>query len=418
MNTTQKRSPIFLFFLLFIPILVFAQDDVKNAEQIVLANHHFTEIIAQLFPISLSPYLTLFVTCLFTKINLSTSFMDTHPFFNSWFVMLLSLTFFLITLIPKFFSKLAAPITLTANFLDNKASIIIVLIITILPDLMASETAETTAVLIKAGFLGDILLPFRVFIIAAVSVIYIVVVMTVRLFLEILIMLSPVPLIDTIFEVAKIVFTIGFIILGIISPNTAFAISIITFLISLVLYRKATRTITKIKFLIINPVLYFILRKKGHLLSDRLPYAIKQKFDEISLAIPVFNLRTLGDIRKNQSIWLVKSKDQLILARTAFLQGVKTHQIPAHTTLKLNNNLMNLRLASSDDQLRLLISKSYLAKKEELETLLGCETPPEVVTAEKSDEHKVSKGLKRFFGFFDVKTLIANKKMLLGKEQA
>lgn len=393
-------------------MLLMAQADTAGAEKVVMANIHFTELIGHLLPISLSPYLTLFATSLLAKLGYGADFFQGHPLFNSYLVMGFSLLLFGITMVPKLFSKVAAPITLTANFLDNKASIIIVLIITLLPSLIGPQT-ETMALNVQFGALGDLLLPFEVVIIAAVAVIYIVVVMTVRLFLEILIMLSPVPLIDTIFEFAKIGMTLLFILLGVFFPNFAFGIAVIAFLISLVMYRKATRTIAQIRFLIIAPVINFIFRRKGELISKKLPYAIKKEVSNPILAIPVFNQTALGDIPKNKSVWLVKDQDKLILAHAAFLRGVKQHDISGESQLKLTNNIMNLAL-SNGETIKLVISKSYLVKKQELEQILGCQ--PETDSAEQ-EEGAMSKGFKRFLSFFDFKTILANKKMLLGKQE-
>ena len=400
--------------LSLMPLILFAQDNAAKAETVVFANHHFIELISHLLPMSLSPYLTLFVTSLLSKIHISTGFFGTHPLFNSWIVLILSFALFGITLIPKLFSKVAAPITLTANFLDNKASVVIGLLIVILPSLLGTNPAvETAEVQMQLGAFGDIFVPLQVILISAVAILYLTVVMTVRLFLEILIMLSPVPLVDTVFEIAKIVLTVLFVLLGIFFPNFAFAVALFTFLVSLLLYRRATKTITQIKYLIIQPVLHFIFRKKSELISKKIPYPIKQKFDDVSLAIPVFNQRSIGNIDKSQAVWLVKSKDEILLAKTSYLRGVKHYKLPESIALTFNNNIMNLALTSQDESLKLLISKSYLKQQNELETILGCITHQ---PNEKAENAKTRTGFKKFFDFFDMSNILKNRSLLLDKE--
>ncbi len=408
MKPTKLSSHLLTIAIISFPIVVFAQGN-EELQAVISTNQHFTELIGQLLPMAISPYLTVFTTCILSKLHIHTDFISTHPFYDSYIVMGLSFVLFLITLTPKFFSKLAAPITLTANFLDNKASIIIALIVTVLPSFIEPATTNN-AQIVQMGF-ADIALPFQVVIMSAVAVAYLVVVMTVRLFLEILIMLSPVPLVDTVFEMAKIAFTIIMVLLGIFFPNFAFGVAILCFVISLFLYRRAKRTIVQIRYLIIRPVLHFIFRRKDELISEKIPNAITNQFSEISLAISVFNRKAVGDIPADKPVWLVKSSEGLFLVKRGAFGRLTKYEVPKFSSLQLTNNIMNLQLIDGEG-LNLLISKSYLPKKSEIERILDCEI--EMQTTHSNQKEKT--GMKRWFSFFDISNLRSNRKMLLNKD--
>lgn len=243
---------------LLIPFSIFAQQSIEDIMSSLNQNEQIIEQLAQLGPMSINPYLTLFITSLLSKYDVHNEYIMTNPIFASWIVLVIAGFLFSSTAIVKLLGdKLTGPIRTVANFLDNKAALLITSLIILAPTFTPSTTTNNY-VHLQSAFGG---LDFQTILLIAGSLYFLIVVMSVRLFLEILIFLSPIPIIDTAFEILKISLTIGFVLLSIFFPVTSFVLSILMFLISLVFYRKAKRLIQKTQYLIIAPIIGWITNR-------------------------------------------------------------------------------------------------------------------------------------------------------------
>ena len=368
-STNHIRKGITILFLL-LPVAVIAAQNIQAPEHVFYTNQHITEMLGQLSPMAISPFFTLFITCLFTKLSFSNDFIATHPIYDNWFVLLGSFMLFMITLLPKLFSKLAGPIPIMANYLENKAGMLISVLIVLLP--IFAPASDKVASYFAAGFFTDYATLYILFL-SVVTLGYLMVIMSVRLFLEILIFLSPIPFVDTVFEFLKLGLTAAMVLLGIFFPTVAFIFSSFIFLISLAVYRKSRSTIRRIRYLLLQPVFDTLFSKPISAVDTSLPAAVAHRYADIRLAIPVFTNRKSGRIPKNREAWLIKAQQGVFLVRTAGLNRLQSFRIESSCDLNLHDHFAYLVITHPDNSLHLSVNKSYRKLKEQLAESLECD---------------------------------------------
>ncbi|WFO16124.1 hypothetical protein M601_021105 [Cellulophaga baltica 4] len=256
----MKKLVLLLLIVLSIPFVLFSQTDASQIQQTLTQNFSLVDQFSQLAPMAINPYITIFLTSLCSKIGFHNDFVATNPFFNNWFVLILFGALFLFTaLVGTVFktNKATAPIGLADNYLSNHAALIINGFVMLAPTFLSDNPAHDEIVY-QASFFS---ISLKTILVLAVSMYFLVIVMTFRFFIDILIFLSPIPLIDTILEVSKIVLSIVFVLISIISPITSVIFSGIMFIVALFFYRKSIRLVTRIKYLLVYPILN-VFRKK------------------------------------------------------------------------------------------------------------------------------------------------------------
>ena len=158
----------------------------------------------------------------------------THPAF---FAVFLALALF--TSLPRL-SKVSKPLALVCDTLETYAGLVAVIAVQLVKKLL--ESPDGGAPIAAAGFAG---IPTEL-LLAGLSVANFVVIQTVRLFFELLVWISPIPLLDAFFEAANKLVCAGLIALFAFSPWAAFAINLLIFLLCLALFRKAKKGIREI----------------------------------------------------------------------------------------------------------------------------------------------------------------------------
>ena len=245
------REKIFLLILL-LPFLLFAQTENTEIQQVLTQNVSLIDQFSQLAPMAINPYITVFLTSLCAKLGFHNDFVATNPFFNNWFILILFGTLFLFTaLVGTVFktNKATAPIGLADNYLSNHAALIINGVVMLASSFFADTPNE---VVYQAGFIS---ISLKTLLVLATSMYFLVIVMSVRFFIDTLIFLSPIPFIDSILEIIKIIVSIIFVVISIVSPITSVIVSIIMFITALIFYRKSIRFVSRIKYLFIYPIL-------------------------------------------------------------------------------------------------------------------------------------------------------------------
>lgn len=199
----------------------------------------WSELMGPLAPIALSPFFGM--ACL-SGISLLTtrgllpdnSFLQGHSVLTHPGVFFAFLALALLTSLPRL-TKVSKPVAQLCDFLETYAGIVAVLVVQWIARSAATEPPPE--VLLPAG-LGQITLST---LLAGLSIINLLVIHAVRFFFELLVWLSPLPLLDALFEAANKATCASLMALYAFSPWLALAINLLMFLVCLALFKRARR---------------------------------------------------------------------------------------------------------------------------------------------------------------------------------
>ena len=342
---------ILLITILF-PLFLQAQTEGLEASETISQNSALVEQFAQLAPMGINPYLTVFLTSVCSKVGFHNDYVATNPFFGSWIVLILfGLLFSFTALVGTVFktNKATATIGLVDTYLSNKAALIINAIVILAPTFISNEPTHNEIVY-QAGFLS---ISFKTFLILGISLYFLIIVMAFKFFIDILIFLSPVPFIDTVLEIIKIVIAAVFIIISIISPVTSVIIATLMFFISLFFYRRSVNLINKTKYLIVYPLLNLIRSKE------------KKLTDGENLSILVLTNKKYGKIRKGVIVRLLENQNSFELVKKRFLLPNITEQITLNE-YTFHQNYLDIILSNEDGRKSLVLNRTYHKYLDEL----------------------------------------------------
>ena len=244
----KKHGGLLFALLALMPVLALGYGTGQAAADLAVADRvadavPWSELLGPLAPIALSPFFGL--ACL-SGISLLTtrgmlpenSFLDGHPVLThpSIFVAFLILAAF--TSLPRL-TKVSKPLAQFCDFLETYAGLIAVVVVQVVA--RTAQAEPPPEVILPAGF-GTV--GFSAFL-ALISAVNLLVIQAVRFFFELLVWLSPVPLLDALFEAANKALCAGLMVLYAFSPWLALAINILLFLICLALFRRA-RKVTRV----------------------------------------------------------------------------------------------------------------------------------------------------------------------------
>ena len=372
----KKRLLGFLILLVLLPILIVAQNN-ETAISAVHANDGLVAQLAQLLPMGINPYATVFLTSVLSKLGIHNEFVATNPFFDSWGILFLFGLLFLFTaLVGTVFktNKATAVVGLADNYLSNHAAILINVIVILTPSFVNS--ADQNELYQQASILS---LSLKTVIALIVSVYFLVIVTTVRFFIDILIFLTPIPFVDAILEVVKIVLTVFFIGISVFYPKVSVVLSVVLFLIALTMYKKSLRLVSKTTYLFIYPILN-MFRNNEKLLRNNNTFSIKVYTKDKTLK---FKKGTIVRLEKqDETFYLVKHKfliskkeEKVDLRKGSISPGYLSSKIitkEGHAFLLLNRSYRNhlneimeelgMEVIAKEDLLSLNIEKGFLSK--------------------------------------------------------
>lgn len=343
MKKTITKLP--LLFALLTPFFLFAQ--FKNTAVLgsVSAQGDLISQLAQLLPMGMNPYATVFVTSILSKMGMHNDFVATNPFFDSWIIVCLFGFLFLFTsLVGTVFktNKATAAIGLADNYLSSHAAIIINIIVIISPILFTDIPVEAETPQ-EAGFIS---IGLKTLLILIVSIYFLVVVTTVRFFIDILIFLSPVPFIDSILEIVKIGITVLFVLISIFYPTFSVILSVLVFLLSLSMYRKAVQLVNKTKYLFVYPLLNLFKNKEKLLKHNN------------HSSVTVYLKTKTEKFKKGAIVRLVKKENATYLVKDRFLFSNIEESINT-TNYTLVKKHLNSTISNNDKSSILLLNRSY-----------------------------------------------------------
>lgn len=285
-----------IFLLILFPAILLSQE-LESPEEVVSYNATLIDQVAQVSSMSINPYTAVFFTSICSKFGIHNDYVKTHPFYNNWIVVSLFGFLFLFTLIVRptlAISKFTNVLKLADEYLEDKAALVINGVIVVLPIIFNSNPINNETVL-EAGIFS---LDFKTILILIATTYYLVIVLAVKYFIDLLIFISPIPLIDSFLEISKIILTIILVFISIYSPMVAFIISLIFFAISFFLYRKAKRFTDKVTYLFIYPV-FDLLKDSEKILYDK----------EKNFSIKVLLRDKTNKFKKGKILKLVKNEN-------------------------------------------------------------------------------------------------------------
>ncbi|HMO52131.1 MAG TPA: hypothetical protein PKE26_13220 [Kiritimatiellia bacterium] len=214
-----------------------------------------------LAPVALSPFFGLM--CLSgASLLMEQGWLPPHPLLQHhallaneiMFGVLLALT--AMTSLPRL-SKVSKPITQFADYLETYAAVVLLLAIYYVhggePDM-----AETPPGIVIAGFTETAGFVF----IAVVAGINVVVIQTVRLFFEMLVWISPIPLLDAVFEVFNKTVCLALTAVYVFHPAAALAVNLVLFFLCLLVVRRVHRRLASFRNHVLKPLIKRGFRKE------------------------------------------------------------------------------------------------------------------------------------------------------------
>jgi len=242
----MKPAQTLFLGLLFFPLLASGYDagqaavDLAGADRVADAVP-WSELLGPLAPVALSPFFGL--ACLSGLSVLVTrgvlpenGFLHGHPVLTHPALFLVFAALALFTSLPRL-TKVSKPLALLCDTLETYAGLVTVLAVQLVSRYGGGP--EPDPVMLPAG-LGTITWDA---LLAALSIANILVIQTVRLFFELLVWVSPVPLLDAAFEAMNKAVCAGLLVLYAFSPWAALLFNALLFLVCLALFRRARRGI-------------------------------------------------------------------------------------------------------------------------------------------------------------------------------
>lgn len=382
------KKRILLPLLLSIPFLLIAQH--ASPMTAVDSNSSLVSQLAQLLPMGINPYATVFLTSILSKMGIHNDFVGTNPFFDNWLIVgIFGILFLFTALVGTVFktNKATAVIGLADNYLSNHAAILINIIVMIAPAIF-TQTAEHPAVQ-EAGIFS---IGLQTILVLIVSVYFLIVVTTVRFFIDILIFLSPIPFIDSILEVAKIVVTVLFVLISVFYPTFSVILSVITFLIALSMYRKSVRMVNKTSYLFIHPVLQ-LFKKKTTLLERNNTFAIK-----------VYCGTKTKKFKKGTIATLTEKSNTFVLTKKRFFVNTIEEVIDIND-LSIIEGKLSSKIKNSDNSFTLLLNRSYRKHLDNIANTLGIHFESKQKTTATEQKTALIGSVKNMFDKNDIEEL-------------
>ncbi|KXX69027.1 hypothetical protein [Flammeovirga sp. SJP92] len=383
-----------LFFVsLLLPSIVFAQEHLEDVTQTVASNALLIDQFTLLTPMSINPYTSIFVTALFSKMGYHNDFVATNPFFDNWVILITFGILFLFTSImrPSLGSNQITGILVKVDeYLESKAAIVINILVILFPVLL-SDVPGTEEVVFRASFLT---VSLKTLMVVIVSTYALTVLMTIRFFVDTLIYLSPIPLVDTGLQIFKIILSVVLVVIGIVSPTFSFVILLLMLLVSLFFYKKAKIQLNKMKYFLILPVINLFIKK-----------SIKDK-NINDLSLPVFLGKQTSKFSKGKIVRLEKENDVFYLVKERFiLPKVKEKILLEDFTLIQNR--FDIALTDQEKTFEIFINRSYHSLVEEISVALNVP----VIQEEEINEVSGNSLLKKVKSLFSKKDLSQMKSM-------
>ena len=291
-------------------------DDQRRAEALV-GSLPVEDVLGSLAPIALSPFFAL--TCLSGASLLSdagllpdsvgSNFMMSadSPLNNSAvFVGLLALT--VLTAAPKL-TKVSKPFAQAVDQVEAYSGIIAAVAVQVLSRVTIDEPATAEVAMVYSA--GIISVSYST-LIAIFSAFNIFVVNSVKFFFEVMILISPFPTVDAIFEAINKAFTAFLIAVYLFSPWLAMVLNLLIFFISLMIFSWTYRRVVFMRCVLGDPFFGWIAeaifrRKRMTENLTKLPRSVREELPDATVVLKAFTGKKLRGVGKKCRGFLVHS---------------------------------------------------------------------------------------------------------------
>ena len=364
------------------------EEETISPEEVVAYNSTIVEQLAQMTSLGINPYTSVFLTSISSKFGYSNDYVKTHPFYNNWLVVTLFGFFFLFTLIVRpslGLSKSLSVIKMADEYLEDNAVLVINGIIVLLP-VFINNPEGADRVVIEAGFLS---ITLKTLFVVIFTTYYLIVVIALRQFIDFLVFLSPIPILDSVLVIGKITMTTIMVFISIYSPMTSFIIALFFFLIGIFMFRRAKRFGNKVTYIFQYPI-FNIFKGKSKILYNK-----ENKFSVLLLTKGKTNKFKQGEILR-----LEKDGGEFKLIKERLLFSNKYEVIDFKNCTLTPTNL-DILITTKDD-MNFTFNRSYHKYLEDITDLLESEN-----VIDERTKFTRAKGLfakaKNMFGKGDIK---------------
>ena len=349
-------------------------EDQQQAEKFV-ERYGITEALGPLAPVAMSPFFGLAClsgTSILCEMGIlpENNFLQGNEVLNNWLVFLLFAGLTVVTSVPKLVS-VSKVFAEAVDRVETYAGIISYGVI-----LLAAQQGapQEDVVVYSAGFItltSNGLL-------ACMAAVNIFVIATVRFFFELLVLISPIPTLDAIFECTNKAIAGIIACIYAFNPYLAFVLNVILFLICLVIFKWVNRRLRYYKAVLLEPILLGMVRKVlGRETYDpdwKIKRRLSRDINGVQLVIKCFPSRKLGKIKKKDMCYLVFGDEGLLLARPHLLKRALVRKLaPGEISHDVQEGLTaySIGLAESTKPCELLFGRVYTEKLDAIRIKLG-----------------------------------------------
>lgn len=299
-------------------------EDQQKAERLVgtVESLGIVETIGPLAPVALSPFFGL--ACLSGTSMLcdkgvlpDNEFLTGNEVLNNPMVFLLFLGLTIVTSLPKMMSVSKA-FAEAADQLETYAGIISYGVILFAASQGGSQEQEV------AFYYAGIISVSKAGLLAFAAAINIIIINTVKFFFELLVLISPIPTLDAIFEISNKAVAAVLATIYAFNPWLAFVLNAFLFLVCLSMFGWINRRLRYLKAILIEPIWFgLVTRMLGR--PNMEPQLgtlrkLQREMGEIELIVKCFPSRKVKPFKKKDRIYLVFTADKVLLAKYRLLR--------------------------------------------------------------------------------------------------
>ena len=350
----------------------------RQKADILVKKFHVTETLGPLAPVALSPFFGL--ACLSgTSILCNNGVLPENSFLignnalNNGSVFLVFLALTVVTSAPKLVttSKVFAEIT---DRLETYAGIISYAVILMLAE--QGQGPEQEVVIYTAGvftFTQQGLL-------ACAAAINIFIISTVRFFFELLVLISPIPTLDAIFEFANKAVAGLLALVYAFNPWAAFVLNLIIFTVCLLIFKWVNRRIKYMRAILLDPIVLALKRKwsknPDYDPNSKARNRLTRQIPEADLLVKCFPLRKLGKIKKKDLCYLMLERDVFILVKPRLLRPLVIKELNrSQVSKEIEEQLFSYSIELIDDSggksCKLIFGRAYKKSLEAVKSKLN-----------------------------------------------
>jgi hypothetical protein len=197
----------------------------------------------------------------------------------------------------------------------------------------------------------------------AAAAVNIIVINTVKYFFELLVLISPIPALDAVFEAANKAVATALAAVYAFSPYLAMLLNIVLFLICLSIFNWARRTIKYVRTMYLDPVVAKILGRTDFSPKAAVRTRISSATGQQAI-LKVFPARKTGRIKKKELCYLTTGTGGLLLVKPRLIRRPKVQKLEtANARIEISTGLVTntIELDTGDGKrpLRLLFSRVH-----------------------------------------------------------